>query len=158
MSDLATEYDSLPGREAHDTALTTELLRHLLAALLLRIARLPHPGDHDPTAGGETFRAFQRELEASFAVNRNAHDYAARIGYSSRTLTRACLAATGRTAKELIDLRVALEAKRLLAHTRLPVAAIGRMLGFTEPTNFGKYFTRATGHTPGEFRAAQHRA
>nr|WP_296377757.1 MULTISPECIES: helix-turn-helix domain-containing protein [unclassified Pseudonocardia] len=48
-----------------------------------------------------------------------------------------------------------MEAKRLLAHTDLPVAAVGRRLGFTEPTNFGKFFARLTGQTPGAFRDAQ---
>ena len=66
-----------------------------------------------------------------------------------------CQRATGHTAKHLIDARVALEAKRLLAHTDLPVAAIGRRLGFTEPSNFGKFYARATEQTPGAFRDAQ---
>ncbi|MFI9076677.1 helix-turn-helix domain-containing protein [Streptomyces sioyaensis] len=59
------------------------------------------------------------------------------------------------TAEECIDDRGALEAKRLLAHTDLAVAASSRRLGFTEPTNFGTFFRRATGHTPGAFRARE---
>jgi AraC-like DNA-binding protein len=90
-----------------------------------------------------------------FATERSGHGYAVRLGYSARTLTRACRAATGRSAKELIDARVALEAQRLLAHTDLPVAAIGRSLGFSEPTNFGKFFAREVGETPGAFRSRQ---
>ncbi len=88
-------------------------------------------------------------------MQHQAHEYAARLGYSLKTLNRACMLATGCTAKQLIDARVALEAKRLLAHTDLPVASISYRLGFTEPTNFGKFFTRATGQTPGAFRAAE---
>ncbi|MFD0573877.1 helix-turn-helix domain-containing protein [Kitasatospora gansuensis] len=99
---------------------------------------------------------FRHELEHSFATTRSAAAYAARVGYSLPTLNRACQAATGRNAKALIDARVALEAGRLLAHTDLPVATIGRRLGFTEPTNFGKFFTRETGLPPGTFRAHQH--
>jgi len=148
--DLAAEY-------ATDTEpeITRELLRQLLAGILLRIARLPAPDDTSRRAADEPFRLFEHELERSFAVLRQAHDYAARLGYSLKTLNRACQRATGHTAKHLIDARVALEAKRLLAHTDLPVAAIGRRLGFTEPTNFGKFFVRATGQTPGVFRNAQ---
>ncbi|MFJ8942465.1 helix-turn-helix transcriptional regulator [Streptomyces sp. NPDC102395] len=67
-------------------------------------------------------------------------------------LTRACSAATGQPVKHVIDGRVALEAQRLLAHTDEPVAAVARHLGFLEPTNFGKLFTRHTGVTPGAFR------
>jgi AraC-like DNA-binding protein len=137
--------------------LTVELLRHLLGVLLLRLARLSAPGG--TTAGDSVddtaFQRFRHELERSYAATRSASDYAARLGYSPRTLNRACQAVTGRTAKEVIDARVALEAKRLLAHTDLPVAAIAARLGFSEPTNFGKFFTRQDGASPGAFRTAQ---
>ncbi|MEU3352486.1 helix-turn-helix domain-containing protein [Streptomyces sp. NPDC037389] len=157
LTEIAAEYRAVENQgEDTDAAPTVELLRHLLGAVLLRLVRLPHP-DHtaSATAGGEVFRAFRYELERSFAVTRSVQSYAARIGYSARTLTRACQAATGRTAKQLIDARVALEAQRLLVHTDLAVAAIGRTLGFSEPTNFGKFLIRETGHTPGGFRARQ---
>jgi AraC-like DNA-binding protein len=127
-----------------------DLLRQLLGALLLRIARLP--SDTDPSRGDGRFERFQHELERSFAVTRNAADYAAGIGYSLRSLNRICLAATGQSAKTLIDARVALEAKRLLVHTDLSSAAIGHRLGFSEATNFTKFFTRETGTSPGAFR------
>ncbi|MFD8705034.1 helix-turn-helix domain-containing protein [Kitasatospora sp. NPDC059648] len=152
-TELAAEYATL--QAVHSTAeLTGVLLRQLLGALLVRVARLPAPAAH-PAPGTELHLAFRCELERSFATTRSVGDYAARLGYSPRTLTRACLAATGRTAKQLVDARVALQAQRLLAHTDLPVATIGRILGFTEPTNFGKFFTRETGRTPGAFRRTQ---
>ena len=156
IGQLAGEY-ALAVREP-DSLVTIELLRHLLAALILRIVRLPGPDGAQagmPSGDDELFVRFQHELERSFATTRSAAHYAARIGYAPRTLNRACLAATGRTAKALIDARVALEAKRLLAHTELPVAAIGHRLGFTEPTNFGKFFTREAGASPGAFRDSQ---
>jgi AraC-like DNA-binding protein len=149
VAELGAEYR----RAVHQPrAVTVDLLRHLLGALLLRIARL---APEDPPARHPTFQHFQRELELSFATTRNAADYATRVGYSLRSLNRVCEQATGRTAKALVDARVALEAKRLLANTDLPVAAIGSRLGFTEPTNFGKFFTRETGDTPGAFRARE---
>jgi AraC-like DNA-binding protein len=127
-----------------------DLLRQLLGALLLRLARLPT--NAGSTHSDARFERFQHELERSFATTRNAAEYAARIGYSLRSLNRICLAATGRSAKALIDARVALEAKRLLVHTDLSSAAIGHRLGFSEATNFTKFFTRETGVSPGEFR------
>jgi AraC-like DNA-binding protein len=150
FTDLAAEYATDAAPE-----ITRELLRQLLGGILLRIARLPTPDGISARTADEPFRLFEHELERSYAVLRQAHDYATRLGYSLKTLNRACQRATGHTAKHLIDTRVALEAKRLLAHTDLPVAAIGRRLGFTEPTNFGKFFARTTGRTPGVFRAAQ---
>jgi AraC-like DNA-binding protein len=149
VDDLATEYRRAAERPE---AVTVDLLRHLLAALLLRAVRL---APSEPPGRTAAFQRFQQELERSFTETRNAADYASRVGYSLRSLNRVCHTATGRTAKALIDARVALEAKRLLAHTTLPVAAVGHRLGFTEPTNFGKFFTRETGDTPGAFRSRE---
>ncbi|MFY1669870.1 helix-turn-helix domain-containing protein [Plantactinospora sp. WMMB334] len=110
----------------------------------------PSPDGVDPTG---TFWRLRHEVERSYGQTRRVEDYADRLACSVRTLTRACLAATGRSAKQVIDDRVALEARRLLAATDLSVADVGRRLGFPEPTNFGRFFHREVGHSPGAFRA-----
>lgn len=143
LSQLRAEAARPPG------TVSAEILKLQLAALLLHVDRLPHDR---PRAGGDVYARFRAELERSYATVRRAEDYAHRLGYSVKTLTRACAAATGQPVKHVIDGRVALEAQRLLAHTDEPVAAVARRLGFSEPTNFGKFFTRRTGSTPGEFR------
>jgi AraC-like DNA-binding protein len=151
MDDLAAEYRRAVGEPPGPAVdLTVGVLRHLVGALLLRVARLSPPGPAGPA--DEVFRAFRDELERSFATTRSTLDYAARTGYAPRTLSRACRHATGRTAKQLVDDRVVLEAKRLLVHTDLSAATISDRLGFTEPTNFGKFFTRAAGVPPETFR------
>jgi AraC-like DNA-binding protein len=133
--------------------LGAELLARELAVLMVRIAALAPPPQRGPAAA--VLAVLRAELERE-VVHRRVEDYAELLGCSVRTLTRACLAATGRSAKQLIDERVALEAKRLLATTELPVADVGRQLGFDEPTNFGRFFAREAGMTPGGFRAAAH--
>jgi AraC-like DNA-binding protein len=121
----------------------------------LHIDRLPQPGKTgDQHAVGEIYTRFRTELERSYAGTRRAEDYARRLGYTVKTLTRACLAATGQPVKQVIDARVALEAQRLPAHTDTPVALIARRLGFSEATNFGKFFARHAGSAPGDFRRA----
>ena len=67
-------------------------------------------------------------------------------GQLRQPLTRASTATTGLSAPEV------LEAKRLLAYTDLAASAVGRRLGFSEPTNFGKFFLGRTGLTPAAFR------
>jgi AraC-like DNA-binding protein len=132
------------------TALGNTLLAHSMAVLLMRIAALvPAPRR---TPADQLIGLLRAELERE-VTHRRVEDYAEHLRCSVRTLTRASLAVTGRSAKQLIDERVALEAKRLLATSGLPVSDVGRLLGFDEPTNFGRFFARETGQSPGAFRA-----
>ncbi|MBC6446239.1 AraC family transcriptional regulator [Actinokineospora xionganensis] len=148
LDHLAREYAD----PALPDAVRTELLGHLLAALLLRIAHL-RPGT-PAVEPGETFRRFRDAVEHDFAAARQVGHYARMLGYSPRTLSRATLAAAGVGAKEFIDLRVILEAKRLLAHGDHPVALIAHQLGFPDSTNFSKFFHHRVGRTPGAFRTS----
>lgn len=133
--------------------LVDELLRNQLAVLLLRIEMLPACGAPAPWPERGTFWRFRQEVERWYARTRRVEDYAERMDCAVRTVTRASLTATGRTAKQVIDDRVALQAMRLLAATDLPVAGVGHVLGFAEPTNFGRFFQREVGRSPGAFRA-----
>lgn len=135
-----------------------EVLRHHLAALLLRIGRLePEGGPGLAAADSEVLVRFRHAIDERFARTRQVEEYAKALGCSVRTLTRASLSATGRTAKQLVDERVALEAKRLLAESDLPVAEVGARLGFSEATNFGRFFARTVGVSPGQFRTESRR-
>lgn len=150
--DLDTEHDrAVTEQDLSDIGVA--LLRQILGTLLLRIARLPST-EPDPLRkpGGEIYAAFEAEVERSFALTRSVTEYAHRLGYSTRTLARACQSAMGRSAKTVIDARVILEAKRLLTHSTLPVANLSTRLGFPEPTTFGKYFKTRVGLSPGAFR------
>ncbi|GAB3451318.1 AraC family transcriptional regulator [Kineococcus endophyticus] len=139
---------ALEGGNGHPDA---GVLQLLLAALLLAAE---HGSPVSARTGGadQVHARFRRLLEQRFASDRSVESYAALVGCSPRTLTRACHAAVGSSAKDVVDDRVALEARRLLAHTDLTVAAVGRRLGFEETTNFVKFFVRRTGTTPGTFR------
>jgi AraC-like DNA-binding protein len=155
VSQLEIDYT----RIAHGDDIPVEVLRHHLTALLLRVARLePEGGPGQANADSEILARFRAEVDRRYAKTRQVDDYAQALGCSVRTLTRASLAATGRTAKQLVDERVALEAKRLLAESELTVAEIGERLGFTEPTNFGRFFGRIVGASPGQVRTESHRA
>ena len=138
-------------------ALTARFLQHIILALLLEIQRFAleaRPGNNQhPSHLSNVMRLLKGEVETNFHRERSVRFYARRLGYSEKTLTRACIASQGRTAKELIDERVALEAKRLLAHSRSSSVEIGCQLGFSEATNFVKFFKRVTRVTPSTFRS-----
>lgn len=135
--------------------LDAALVWHSVLLLLLGLARELRSAQpvSAHTNQARIHRMFARELESRFSTRTSVQELAARIGYSESTLSRACVAVTGRTAKALLDRRIALEAKRLLIHSASTVAQIGHQLGFSEPTNFVKFFVRTTGTTPQRFRA-----
>ncbi|MFG3019091.1 helix-turn-helix domain-containing protein [Streptomyces sp. NPDC048254] len=146
-------------REYEDTAtlplsLHTSVLRHSLTALLLRLAHLAASSAEAARRQADTtFTLFRDAVEQDFATNHSVSAYADALGYSRRTLVRAVRAATGETPKGFIDKRVVLEAKRLLAHTDLPIGRVGAAIGFPDAANFSKFFHLHTGQTPVAFRA-----
>lgn len=134
------------------------LLRHQLHALLTRLGLLQarrQPPQSLLSPHLQRFRRFQELVDERFAQWHQVQDYANQLGYTEKSLTRAVIASADMTAKAFIAARITLEAKRLLAHTDQPVAAIGDRLGFDEPTNFSKFFKREAGCTPAEFRQRQ---
>ncbi|MEW1659084.1 MULTISPECIES: AraC family transcriptional regulator [unclassified Streptomyces] len=154
LGQLHREFGALGGLplEVH-----LEVLRHLLAVLVLRAAHPDGPagGPDDGTCGAsETYLRFRDAVERGFTRSRRVADYARSLGYAPRTLSRATETAAGVGAKEFIDRRVALEAKRLLAHGDQPASRIADRLGFADATNFSKFFQRQAGITPIAFRAA----
>lgn len=131
------------------------LLRHQLHALLTRLSILhgrTQVRDVAVSAALRRFHRFQQLVEDRHAQWHQVADYADRLGCTEKSLARAVRSALGTTAKTFIAARINLEAKRLLVHTSMPVAAIAEKLGFDEATNFNKFFRREVGCTPSDFR------
>ncbi|MFE7928416.1 helix-turn-helix domain-containing protein [Streptomyces sp. NPDC057456] len=151
---LRGEYDDGGADGTLPLSLHTAVLRHSLTAFLLRLAHLAASSAEAARGrAGTTFTLFRDAVERDFATNHSVSAYADALGYSRRTLVRAVRAATGETPKGFIDKRVVLEAKRLLAHTDLPIGRVGAAVGFPDPANFSKFFQLHTGNTPVAFRA-----
>jgi AraC-like DNA-binding protein len=149
MSAIKRAYDKADGSK-----LSAIVLQHLLYAVLLTIAGCCVERDASSITNGpsRTFQKFRRAVDAKFAQTRSVEDYAEAIGCSEKSLRRACMAACGSSPKAFIEQRLILEAKRLLAHTGLTVEAIATEVGFSEPTNFVKFFRRHGGMRPLDFR------
>ena len=128
-------------------------LAHCLAALLVQLA-LVEPAGAAPAPGPthEAYTWFRDHIEEQFRSWHQVSQYADRLGYSTRTLNRLARQHTGLSAKELIDERVVLEAKRQLSHADASVSEIAEQLGFDDASNFSSYFRRQTQLTPGTFR------
>ncbi|MGY2877021.1 AraC-like DNA-binding protein [Marmoricola sp. URHA0025 HA25] len=130
-------------------AALTHALTTLVAHLTLVGSAGPAPVAR-PTH--EAYAWFRDHVEEHFRSWHQVGEYADRLGYSARTLNRLARHNTGLTAKELIDERIALEAKRLLSHEDAPVSEVGRQLGFDDASNFSSWFRKQARMTPAAFR------
>ena len=88
-----------------------------------------------------------------FLVHRQVADYAARLGVTPDHLSASFRKLLGFPPSLLIQNHLVLEAKRLLAHTSLTVVQIADRLGFADSAYFARFFRKAAGQSPSEFRA-----
>lgn len=133
---------------------STSLLLHMLCVLLIRLTRIAEGESPEEKSGNldEVYRRFRHKLDCNFSTYHTVASYARALGYSEKTLYRAVAISAGVTPKQLIDERICTEAQRLLVYTAWPVKRIAAELGFSEATNFIKFFRRTTGQTPRQFR------
>lgn len=133
--------------------LRRSVLSRSLAALLLLLTLVDDKdGEGAAAPAPEAFIWFRDHIEEHFWEWHQVSEYADRLGYSTRTLSRLTRRQTGLSAKELIDERILLEAKRRLSHTDASVFEIADGLGFDDASNFSSYFRRQAEMTPGVFR------
>mgnify|MGYP001765317632 CR=1 FL=1 len=98
---------------------------------------------------------FRALVERRFAEHRPIGVYAAELGVTESRLDRAVRTVTGRSAFEVVQERLLLEARRKLVYIAAPVSKLAYELGFEDPAYFWRFFRRRTGMTPTEFRRAQ---
>ncbi|PLX35468.1 MAG: AraC family transcriptional regulator [Hyphomicrobiales bacterium] len=78
--------------------------------------------------------------------------YAGALALSQARLNRLCKSFTGKSAGELLQDRIALEAQRLLIYSSATSTMIAYDLGFQDPAYFSRFFKRRTGLSPKRFR------
>ncbi|MCA9929659.1 MAG: helix-turn-helix domain-containing protein, partial [Anaerolineales bacterium] len=133
------------------------VLRHLLGMLLIRLERTrrqaaPQPETLSPHA--QIYQSFLTLLDRHFKTETAVHFYAARLHITPRQLSDTIARFAGKTAKQLIQERRMLEARRYLQHTNATVKEIAYTLGFNDPSYFSKAFKQSVGVSPQNFKTA----
>ena len=136
-----------------DDVCKEEILRSLLRVLLLKIVRFYPTLAEKYHPDFIIIKQFKQQLEENFRITRQVTDYTNTLGCTPKKINHICKALTGFTAKELIDSRVILEIKRLLAYSNISINEMAEYLGFDEATNLAKFFKRHTQLSPKEFRS-----
>lgn len=138
----------------HDLAMRTHIT--LLLLLLHRAGSQPASGVGSPDPARRHADAFRLLVDRHFRQTRRVADYAGQIGISHTHLNRICRRLLGASAQQVIERRVALEARRQLQFSALSIKQIGAELGYDDPAYFTRIVTRLLGMSPSAFRRQLH--
>jgi AraC-like DNA-binding protein len=95
---------------------------------------------------------YKNALEQFIYQKQKITDFAEILAVTPNHLNKCVKATTGKSAHELLDDMLLLEAKVLLKQTTLPIADVALRIGKSELSDFGRFFKQKTGFTPSEYR------
>lgn len=148
---MAGLWEELHRREdGHHEAVRAHLTLLLVAVVRLADAAMAHERIRDDPLLARVFSFVEQRFGEAISLA----DVARAVSLTPGHLTTLVRQHTGRTVLEWITERRMTEARRLLAQTDLPVAEIGRRVGYTDPGYFTRSFRRAHGTTPSHWRRA----
>jgi AraC-like DNA-binding protein len=132
----------------------SEAIGSLLRLFLIecnRICALPsNTQTHE--AGNSVLKQFKQLVEEHYLEWHHTSSYASKLHITPDHLNRTVKQLIGKTAKEYIQSRITIEAKRLLYFSDYSAKEIGYQLGFTEPAHFSTFFKNCTKLSPSSFR------
>lgn len=129
----------------------------LVSVWLRRQITLPEHLPAPLTAAGRLSRKVCERIAEQYASPMTISDHAAALGVTPTHLARACKAATGHTAADLLTQRVLHAARTALVETDVAMQDIARHLGFGSAAYFTRFMQAHTGQTPSALRAAEAR-
>jgi AraC family transcriptional regulator, transcriptional activator of pobA len=127
-------------------------LQSWLNLILITLYRLDSNENRGAKENDDAIEKFEVLVEENFRQEHRVEFYAEKLKLSSRALTMRLSRALDRSARDLIQDRCLLEARRLLAYSNQPISQISDLLGFQDPNYFSRIFKSKTGLTPAKFR------
>lgn len=139
----------------------TLMLEWLARCALLNLVRVQAErriADKSGRGDFELFSRFRVEVERHYQEQWQVGRYADLLRISPARLNRLCLKLAGKTAFDITQDRLMLEACRKLTYVPASIASIAYELGFQDPAYFSRLFKKLIGVTPKEFRLQTHAA
>jgi AraC-like DNA-binding protein len=95
---------------------------------------------------------FKKLLVVEYKRLKSPAEYAAELHLSASYLNEAVKETTGFNVSYWIQQQIVLEAKRLLYYSQSSVKEVAHQLGYEDHAYFSRFFKKAVGRTPGDFR------
>lgn len=146
----SAQRESATARELSQDALDAHV--SLMSVWLRRQITLPEHLPAPMNAAARLSAAFCKRVTDYHHTNMSMADHAAALDVTATHLTRACKAATGRTAADLLTERVLYAARIALTETDVAVQDIARHLGFGSAAYFTRFIQQHTAKTPSALR------
>lgn len=132
--------------------LMLEWLARSALLLLVRVHAEHRLADQSGRSDFELFSRFRAEVELHFKDQWLVRQYADVLRATPTRLNRLCLKLSGKSAFDITQDRLMLEACRKLTYVPASIASIAYELGFQDPAYFSRLFKKRMGVTPKEFR------
>lgn len=145
LSELLHEYQ-------RNKAYSRSIIHGLLAALLGKLLSVSDDSPQKQNPEPAIFERFRQLLPEETPRLHKVHQFASLLNTSPQNLNAVCRKHTNRSAGELISAQLVLEAKRYILHTDNTIVEIAELLSFSDASNFVKFFKKAEGKTPVQFR------
>lgn len=136
----------------HGHALMLEWLARSTLLMLVRVQAERRIADTSGRGDFELFSRFRVEVERHYKEQWQIGQYAGLLRVTPARLNRLCVKLAGKSAFEITQERLMLEACRKLTYVPAGVASIAYELGFQDPAYFSRLFKKLMGVTPKEFR------
>lgn len=153
IEEFFTEYE-----EKHSNR--EEVILSYLNILLERAARYYISETTKPSPVSLSKQARLREFEIlidqHFKEKKTVSEYADLLYITPNHLNAICKKTVNKTASQLIQERVFVEAQRLLLHSDLSIKEVAYALNFEDSSYFSRYFKKHSQQTPDEFRRRYH--
>ncbi len=136
-----------------DSSYSRQIIHGLLKALFGKLLRLAENDMQKPVVSHSLYDKFQHLLARECPRLHKVNEFATLLHTTPQNLNATCRKQAKKSAGELVSERILLEAKRYILHTDSTVNEIADQLSFSDPSNFVKFFKKAEGTTPVQFRA-----
>ncbi|KFF17805.1 helix-turn-helix domain-containing protein [Chryseobacterium sp. JM1] len=132
---------------------SSHLIRSLLYQLLVILNRF-YAGVHNvqrDTYVHSDFYRFRSLLEKKFVEDRSVEGYSKMLNVSPGFLNKICRQFSGLSAQQMIHYKLISEIKKQLYQNK-SAKEIAYEFGFSDPSNFNRFFKKLTGTTPQQYR------